>query len=107
LKYGNVAGIAGAVFEIEGGSLEVKNIVVESNFNARVINISPGLEAPGKGHNHDGNETYYVISGDTVYHDGTTTFPFTVGDFALVEPFELHWLVSEEEGITIFEIVRP
>ena len=44
MKLVNIADIAGEVYEIGGGSLEVKHIVKENDLNARVINISPGMK---------------------------------------------------------------
>lgn len=107
MKKVNIADIAGEAFEIGGGSVEVKHIVKENDLNARVMNISPGTEAPGKDHKHGGYEMIYVISGKAMLHDGNGEVPFVEGDAIVVEPFEPHWIVAGKDGTMLFEIAWP
>ena len=108
MKFVNVKDIAGDVHKFDsGGTADFRHIVKEDKLNARVVYVSPGLEVPGKDHNHDGHEMLYVISGDAQFHDGTKSTAFTPGDSVVLEPFDPHWIVAGEEGITLFELVWP
>ena len=104
MKLVNIADIAGEVYEIGAGSAEVKHIVKENGFDARVMNISPGIEVPGKDHKHEEHEMLFVISGEATFYDGNRAVPLKNGDSVVVEPFEPHWKVAGKDGITIFEL---
>lgn len=108
MKIDNIKNIEGETLNFpSGGTVELKRIVNQEGLEARVASVTPGSEVPEKNHQHGGHEMLFVISGNAQFYDGQNTRSLEPGDSIVIEPFEQHWIVAGENGISLFELVWP
>jgi len=67
------------------------------NFAMRVFTIQPGGYTPH--HKHDWEHEIFMLEGELVLRSGEKREPFMPGDFAYIEPNELHQMRNESEKL--------
>ncbi|MHA2076970.1 MAG: cupin domain-containing protein [Candidatus Thorarchaeota archaeon] len=91
--------------KIEGeiGSVRVYDPLPDE-ISAGVRVVGQSSDVPKKPHIHPEKQIIYVISGSGKITNGEITFDLGPGDFVTLESNEAHYVTTQEQELTIFEV---
>lgn len=87
----------------EKGSVTVYDPVPE-DISAGVRVVGKSSDVPKKPHVHPEKQIIYVISGNGRITNDEVTFEVTAGDFVTLDANEPHYVATEDDELTVFEV---
>ena len=91
------------IAEGERGSVYVFDPVPD-DISAGVRMVKKESEVPKKPHAHSEKQIIYVIEGSGKITNGEVTMDFKQGDFITLDANEPHYVSTDDEDLTIFEV---
>jgi quercetin dioxygenase-like cupin family protein len=74
------------------------------DISAGVRVVERSSDVPKKPHFHPEKQIIYVIAGSGRITNGEITFDLGPGDFVTLESNEAHYVTTEDEELTVFEV---
>jgi quercetin dioxygenase-like cupin family protein len=90
----------------ESGYVDMMDAVV-GDVTAGIRFVAPGSNVPPPTHSHSEGQVIYVISGSPRINNKERTLELRPGDFVLLDPFEEHYIETDEDESKIFEVKFP
>ena len=96
--------LEGKLMQCPRGEVEFRSIISTSELLFRFAIITPNADVLPRPHKHEKREVLYLIEGSATTTNGEITRDIGVGDVAVFEPSEEHYIETGPKGATFLEL---